>query len=90
MRNNLQLNAYFKKKSVLDFFFFFRKKTMPMIYIKINQGRAKRKKQCPVEHAPRKQIKEKCSRLKDYYLLLNPLSQMLKLQVLKPLKSSKM
>ena len=42
-----------------SFFFFLRKKTMPMLYIKKNQGPAKRKKQCPVEHAPPRQIKEK-------------------------------
>ena len=43
----------------LVFFIFLRKKTMPMLYIKKNQGPAKRKKQCPVEHAPPRQIKEK-------------------------------
>ena len=32
---------------------------MPVLYIKKNQGHAKRKKQCPVEHAPPRQITEK-------------------------------
>ena len=66
IRQNKALTVLYKSpvQTVLSycfevFFFFLRKKTMPMLYIKKNQGPAKRKKQCPVEHAPPRQIKEK-------------------------------
>ena len=46
-------------KHAFFFFFFLRKRTMLLLYIKKTEGHSKRKIQCPVEHAPPRQIKEK-------------------------------